>query len=241
MEKPQEATTQQQTQEPELRTVLVIGAHPDDPEFGCAATIAKWAAEGKIIDYVLLTSGDKGSHDPTLRPGQVAAQREEEQRRAAKELGVRSVRFLHYADGMLENTMELRRTLCGIIREMEPDILVTIDPWRRYQLHPDHRAAGQAAIDAAWAAREWYLFPEQLLDKEPWRVKEIYLFWTDSPDYWEDVTSSIDRRIAALKHHYSQVNRRLDTLEERIRQAAAEAGKEHGYEYAEGFKRIKLR
>ncbi len=230
------------TQEPpeELRTVLVIGAHPDDPEFGCAATIAKWAAEGKQIDYVLLTSGDKGSHDPTLRPGQVAARREEEQRAAARELGVRSVRFLHYADGMLENSMELRRQLCGLIREYEPDVVVAIDPWRRYQLHPDHRAAGQAAVDAVWAAREWYLFPEQLGDQEPWRVKEIYLFWTDSPDHWEDVTSSIDRRIAALKHHDSQVHRRVDTLDERIRKGAAETGKEHGLEYAESFKVIKL-
>jgi LmbE family N-acetylglucosaminyl deacetylase len=237
-DKPKETLTDQ---EPELRTVLVIGAHPDDPEFGCAATIAKWAADGKLIDYVLLTSGDKGSHNPALRPGQVAAKREEEQRRAAKELGVRSVRFLHYADGMLENTMDLRRHLCGIIREFRPDILMAIDPWRRYQLHPDHRAAGQAAIDAAWASREWYLFPEQLLDNEPWRVKEIYLFWTDSPDYWEDVSGSIDRRIAALRHHDSQVNGRLDTLDERIRKGAAETGKEQGYEYAESFKRIKMR
>jgi len=229
------------TDEPELRSVLVVGAHPDDPEFGCAATIAKWAAEGKAVDYVLLTSGDKGSHDPTMRPGQVAAQREEEQRRAAKELGVRSVHFMHYADGMLENTMDLRRQLCGIIRDIEPDVLVTIDPWRRYQLHPDHRAAGQAAIDAAWAAREWYLFPEQLLHREPWRVKRIYLFWTDAADHWEDVSGAIDRRIAALRQHDSQVSSRVDSLDERIRKSAAETGAEHGFAYAEAFKLIKMR
>ncbi len=227
-------------QQPELRTVLVIGAHPDDPEFGCAATIAKWAKQGRQIDYVLLTSGDKGSHDPTLHPGQVAAKREREQRAAAQELGVRSVQFLHYPDGMLENTMELRRQLCGIIRALKPDILLTIDPWRRYQLHPDHRAAGQAALDAVWAAREWYLFPEQLVDGEPWRVKEIYLFWTDSPDYWEDVTDSIDRRIAALTQHNSQVIGRMENIAERIRKGAAETGKEHGCQYAEAFHRIKL-
>lgn len=227
-------------QQPELRTVLVIGAHPDDPEFGCAATIAKWAKQGRQIDYVLLTSGDKGSHDPALRPGQVAAKREREQRAAAQELGVRSVQFLHYPDGMLENTMELRRQLCGLIRAFKPDILLTIDPWRRYQLHPDHRAAGQAALDAVWAAREWYLFPEQLVDGEPWRVKEIYLFWTDSADYWEDVSDSIDRRIAALTQHDSQVNGRMEAIAERIRKAAAETGKEHGFQYAEAFRRIKL-
>jgi len=224
----------------ELRTVLVIGAHPDDPEFGCAATIAKWAKQGRQIDYVLLTSGDKGSHDPSRHPGQVAAMRESEQKAAAQELGVRSVRFLHYPDGMLENTMELRRHLCGLIRKYRPDILLTIDPWRRYQLHPDHRVAGQAALDAAWAAREWYLFPEQLVDSEPWRVKEVYLFWTDSADYWEDVSESIDQRIAALKHHDSQVNGRMETIAERIRKATHDMGTEKGYDYAEAFKRIVL-
>lgn len=228
------------SEERDLFTVMVIGAHPDDPEFGCAATIAKWASMGRQIDYVLLTSGDKGSHDPGLRPGQVAAIREREQRAAAKELGVRSVHFLHYPDGMLENTLALRQQLCGLIRQIKPDIVVTIDPWRRYQLHPDHRAAGQAALDAVWAAREWYLFPEQLLEDEPWRVKEIYLFWTDEPDYWEDVSDSIDRRIEALRHHDSQVNGRMDRVEERIRKIAAEVGKQHGYAYAEGFKLIKL-
>jgi LmbE family N-acetylglucosaminyl deacetylase len=227
-------------QQAELRTAMVIGAHPDDPEFGCAATIAKWAKHGRLIDYVLLTSGDKGSHDPGLRPGQVAAKREVEQRAAAEELGVRSVKFLHYADGMLENTMDLRRHLCGLIRKIKPEILLTIDPWRRYQLHPDHRAAGQAALDAAWAAREWYLFPEQLVEDEPWRVKEVYLFWTDDADYWEDVAESMDARIAALGHHDSQVNGRIEVIEERIRKGAHEVGEEHGCEYAEGFRRIKL-
>jgi LmbE family N-acetylglucosaminyl deacetylase len=224
----------------ELSTVMVIGAHPDDPEFGCAATIAKWAKHGRQIDYVLLTSGDKGSHDPNKRPGQVAAMREVEQRAAAQELGVRSVRFLHYPDGMLENTMDLRRHLCGLVRRMKPHIVLAIDPWRRYQLHPDHRAAGQAALDAIWAAREWYLFPEQLVDDEPWRVKEIYLFWTDDADYWEDVGESIGTRIAALKHHDSQVNGRIEDIAARIRKMTGEVGAAHGCEYAEGFKRIKL-
>ena len=221
--------------------VLVVGAHPDDPEFACAATIAKWAEGGREIHYVLLTSGDKGSHDPAVRPGQIAATREAEQRAAAEELGVRSVRFLHYPDGMLENTMDLRRHLCGLIREIKPHILMTIDPWRRYQLHPDHRAAGQVALDAIWAAREWYLFPEQLVDDEPWRVSEVLLFWTDEPDYWEDVTSSIGRRIDALKRHDSQVQRRVESLGDRIRKSASEVGKGHDCEYAEAFKRFDFR
>ncbi|OGO05979.1 MAG: hypothetical protein A2Y73_06715 [Chloroflexi bacterium RBG_13_56_8] len=223
------------------RNILVIGAHPDDPEFGCAATIGKWGQQGHHIDYVLLTSGDKGSHDPGMHPGTIAAKREREQTAAAKALGVRSVQFLHYPDGMLENTMELRRHLCGIIRQIKPDVLLAIDPWRRYQFHPDHRVAGQAALDAVYAAREWYLFPEQLLDDEPWRVKEIYLYWTDDADYWEDVSESMDLRIEALKHHESQINGRMEQLEERIREGAQKTGEPHGLEYAEAFKHIKLR
>ncbi|MGI5915093.1 MAG: PIG-L deacetylase family protein [Anaerolineae bacterium] len=229
-----------EAREPELRTVLVIGAHPDDPEFGCAATIAKWAGQGRQIDYLLLTSGDKGSHDPTRRPGQVVAMREEEQRAAARVLGVRSVTFLRHPDGMLENTMALRQQVCGLIRQFKPDILLAIDPWRRYQLHPDHRAAGQVALDAAWAAREWYLFPEQLGDEEPWRIKEVYLYWTDDPNYWEDVTESMDLRIRALTHHASQVGDRMEAIEERVRRMAKEIGEPHGYTYAEALRLIKL-
>jgi LmbE family N-acetylglucosaminyl deacetylase len=224
----------------ERKTVLVIGAHPDDPEFGCAATIAKWAAQGHLIDYVILTSGDKGSHDPAMHPGRVAALREVEQRGAALELGVRSVQFLHYPDGLLENTLDLRRHVCGIIRQLKPDILLAIDPWRRYQLHPDHRAAGQVALDAVYAAREWYIFPEQLTELEPWRVHDIYLYWTDAADHWEDVSESMDKRIRALVHHDSQVNGRMQNIEERVRKGAHEVGEAHGCEYAEAFKHIKL-
>ena len=226
--------------EVELRTVMVVGAHPDDPEFGCSATIAKWASQDREINYVLLTSGDKGSQDPSRRPGEVAAQREAEQRSAAQELGVHSVKFLHYPDGMLENTMDLRRHLCGLIRKMKPDIVMAIDPWRRYQLHPDHRVAGQVALDAVWAAREWYIFPEQLVNNDPWRVKQVYLYWTDDADHWEDVSGSIERRIEALRWHDSQVTGRIEDIAERIRKGAAEIGEPHGFAYAEAFKLIKL-
>lgn len=227
-------------QEREIRKVMVVGAHPDDPEFGCAATIAKWASMGREIHYVLFTSGDKGSHDPQLRPGQVAAMREREQRAAAMALGAQSVTFLHQPDGMLENTMELRRQLCGLIREMQPDVMLAIDPWRRYQLHPDHRAAGQLALDAAWAAREWYLFPEQLIDREPWRLYEVYLYWTDDANHWEDVSEHLERRLQALVHHASQVGDRMENIAERIRKGAAETGEPQGMQYAEGFHVVRL-
>ena len=221
--------------------VMVIAAHPDDPEFGCAATVAKWVAAGRQVTYVLLTSGDKGSRDPGLRPAQVASRREAEQRAAAREVGVHEVIFLRHPDGLLENTLALRRELCGLIRRHRPHIVMTIDPWRHYQLHPDHRATGQAALDAVYAAREWYLFPEQLVNGvEPWRVQEIYLFWTENADYWEDVSCCLEKRIAALAHHASQVGHRMEEVTARIRDAAREAGERAGCEYAEAFKRIKL-
>jgi LmbE family N-acetylglucosaminyl deacetylase len=229
-----------ETPEP-LDRVMVIAAHPDDPEFGCAGTVVKWAQAGKEITYVLLTSGDKGSHDPDLRPGRLAALREEEQRAAAQELGVEQVIFLRYPDGLLENTLDLRRQLSSIIRQHQPHIVLTIDPWRHYQLHPDHRVAGQVALDAIYAAREWYVFPEQLVgDVEPWRVKEVYLFWTDGADYWEDISPCIDTRISALARHASQVGLNTEKLAERIRKRASAAGEEPGYEYAEAFKRFQF-
>lgn len=233
----------QETTDP-LTRVMVIGAHPDDMEFGCGGAVAKLAAAGKEITLLLLTSGDKGSHDHTLRPDRLADRREHEQRAANQALGVGDVIFLRHPDGLLENSMFLRRQLAQIIRQRKPHILFAIDPWRHYQLAPDHRAAGMASLDALWAAREWNIFPEQLTDgEEPWRVKEAYLYWTDHADYYEDVTDFIDRRIDALACHISQVGEDRDKLAERIRERAqktAEAGGElaAGFTYAEAFKKF---
>ena len=224
-----------------LDRVMVIAAHPDDPEFGCAGTVLKWSLDGKQVTYVLLTSGDKGSHDPDLRPGRLAGMREKEQQAAARDLGVQDVLFLRYPDGLLDNTMELRRQLANLLRQHRPHIVMTIDPWRHYQLHPDHRVAGQAALDAIYAAREWYIFPEQLVGAmEPWRVREVYLFWTDNADYWEDITCCFDARISGIARHASQVGLDVERLTERVREAAKKAGAKPGYEYAEAFKRFRF-
>lgn len=224
-----------------LTRVMVIAAHPDDPEFGAGGTIAKWAEAGKEITYVLLTSGDKGSKDPTIRAGQLATQREEEQRAAARTLGVGEVIYLRHGDGILEYNLEIRRQITNLIRRYKPQIVMAIDPWRHYQLHPDHRAAGYAALDAVWSAREWHIFPEQLIgDEEPWRTKELYLFWTDNADYWEDTSSTIDKRVAALACHVSQVGTDTAKLDERIRERSRKVGEKPGYDYAEEFKRIQF-
>ena len=124
----------------------MTAANADDPECGCGGTIAKWAAAGKAVRYLLLTSGDKGSKDRNLRPEQLAAKRETEQRAAADALGVKEVIFLRHPDGLLENSLGLRREVAGYIRNLKPHIVAAIDPWRHYQLHPDHRAAGLAAF-----------------------------------------------------------------------------------------------
>jgi LmbE family N-acetylglucosaminyl deacetylase len=223
--------------------VLVVAAHPDDPEYGCAGTVARWASEGREVTYLLLTSGDKGSKDPAVRPGRLATLREREQTEAARALGVRNVLFLRRPDGLLENTMDLRREITGVIRRIRPNVVLTVDPWAHYQTHPDHRAAGAAALDAVYSAKEVNLFPEQLVEGvEPWRVKEVYLFWTGSPDAWVDIGASIDRRIKALLRHASQVGKDRAGHEAAIRKGARETAKKAGmdYEFAEGFKLLKF-
>jgi LmbE family N-acetylglucosaminyl deacetylase len=235
------AETSGEPAEDKLTRVMVIGAHPDDPEFGAGGTIGKLAAQGKEITYVLATSGDKGSHDPNVRPGQLATRREQEQRNAAAVLGVKEVIYLRYPDGILENTLALRARLAHIIRRYKPHIVFAIDPWRHYQLAPDHRAAGFAALDALWAAREWHIFAEQLEgDEEPWRVSQAYLYWSQDADHYEEISESIDKKIEALACHVSQVGADTAKLGERIRERAKATGEGQGMAFAESFKLVKF-
>jgi LmbE family N-acetylglucosaminyl deacetylase len=227
----------------ETLRVLVIAAHPDDPEYGCAGTVGRWAREGAEVTYLLLTSGDKGSKDPRVRPGRLATLREKEQSAAAARLGVRDLIFLGHPDGTLEPTMELRREIAGVIRRVRPHRVLAIDPWKHYQTHPDHRAAGLAALDAVYAAKQVNLFAEQLRDGvDPWRVKEVYLFWTENPDHWEDVTTTLGLRVSALLRHESQTSRDHKGYTISIRKAAAETAQKAGvdYQFAEAFKRLKI-
>ena len=220
---------------------LTIGAHPDDAEFGAGGTLAAWASAGCEVTMLVVTDGSKGSWDSAATRDQLIRQRVSEQQLAARHLGANEPIMLGHVDGELEYSMALRSELCLWIRRIRPDVVLTHDPWQRYQLHPDHRAAGQAALDAIYAAREWYIFPEQLVgDVEPWRVKEVYLFWTGEPDYWEDITCCMEARISALTRHASQVGLRMDNLAERVYERSREAGEKAGFEYAEGFKRVQF-
>jgi LmbE family N-acetylglucosaminyl deacetylase len=214
--------------------VMAIFAHPDDAEFICSGTIARLVASGYRAQYVLATSGDKGSDDRSATPAQLAATREAEQLAAAKILGVEEVTFLRHGDGEVEVSIPFRRELALEIRKGRPDVVLTFDPWQRYQIHPDHRAVGQTALDAVAAARDHMYYPDQLtggLTEQ--RVHNVYFFATDQPNYYVDITSTIETKIAALRAHASQV--RSEGLEERIRARARLVGQEIGVEYAEAF------
>lgn len=219
---------------------MVIFAHPDDAEVQCAGTIALWTKEGKKITYVVLTKGDKGTQDPQMDGGTLVRIRQEEQIQAAKELGVQNVVFMENGDGELEVTMERRKALTRIIREHQPEILLTHDPWMRYQLHPDHRASGTLALDALISARDRLYFPEQLAEGlNPCRVRRALLYAADAPDFFVNITSTIDWKLKALGLHRSQVAQ-WPGWEERIRQRAEAAGQSQGFKYAEAFKKLVL-
>lgn len=220
---------------------MVVFAHPDDAEVQCTGTIALWAEAGKKITYVVLTNGDKGTEDPSIAGEALAQIRKEEQLEAAGELGVERVHFLPNNDGELEVNLERRKMLTRIIREHQPEILLTHDPWMRYQLHPDHRASGTLALDAVISARDPLYFADHMKDGlEPCRVKRALLFASDQPDFWVDIERTIEKKIQALGHHRSQV-KRWPNWEEWMRKRAQEAGASQGLKYAEAFKRLFLR
>jgi len=140
---------------------LAIGAHPDDIEFGCGATLAKWASFGTVLHHLVLTDGSKGSWDPDRDIAALVATRQDEQRRAASVLGGGAVTFLGYIDGELQNGVEVQRAVAECIRTVRPDVVLSHDPWRRYRLHPDHRHAGFIVTDAIAAARDPHFFADQ--------------------------------------------------------------------------------
>lgn len=225
----------------DFERVMVIFAHPDDAEVQCAGTMALWAEAGKKITYVVLTKGDKGTQDPSMGGDGLAQIRQDEQLKATSELGVEKVLFLQNNDGELEVTLERRRILSRMIREHQPEVLITHDPWMRYQLHPDHRAAGTLALDAVISARDPLYFLEQIREGlKPCRVRRVLLFASDQPDFWVDIGGTIEKKIKALGHHRSQVAQ-WPQWEEWMRKRAQDAGASHSLKYAEPFKRLILR
>jgi LmbE family N-acetylglucosaminyl deacetylase len=214
-----------QSQENEdAASVLVVLAHPDDPEFFCGGTIARWSSEGRKITYCLLTRGDKGSDNDGMSPEELAGIREAEQREAASILGVAKVMFLNELDGYVTPTIDLRRDIVRVIRKVRPDLVITSDPTNffpsnRYINHADHRAAGQATLDAVYpAARSALYFPE-LSQKEglaPHKVREVYVAGAQHPNTIVDITPFFDLKLKALKAHKSQIAD-MAALESRLR------------------------
>lgn len=234
-------------QEPSIpQNALIIMAHPDDVEFVIGGTVIKWRQAGCQVRYVLVTSGDAGSHEPGITRERLAQLREAEQWAAARHIGVEEVIFLGYHDGEVEPTLTLRRELVRQIRRFKSEVVVTFDPTQlyvngQYINHPDHRAVGQAALDAVAPAAAMPLnFPELLAEGlEPHRVREVYVASPANPDIWIDITATFELKLETLLLHKTQFSGDWDPAE-LLRPWAAEAGAKIGVTYAEAFKRITL-
>lgn len=220
---------------------LAIGAHPDDIEFGCGATLAKWAANGCVVNHLVLTDGSKGTWDPDADAPALITRRQLEQRDAATRLGATGeVVFLGEVDGELEATLELRGRVAYWIRALRPDVVLGHDPWRRYRLHPDHRHAGFLTVDGVVAARDPHFFRAH--DVGHHRPEALLLWEADEPDHVEDVTGLEDVKLAALEAHASQFETTMGELpafRKRIRDRLAEHGARVGAGSGEAFKLIR--
>lgn len=226
----------------EYNRVMVVVAHPDDMEFSCAGTVAKFAKEGKQVVLVQCTSGDKGTARRDITSRELAELREGEEREACRRLGVQHVEFLRLGDGELMPDVNFRERIVRQIRTHRPDIVVTHDPFRPYSLHPDHRAVGITTVDSVYpTARDPLYFPEHLAEGlEPHKVAELWLYGSEYPDTFIDITETFADKIHALRAHASQVGE-AQGLEDRIRERAAEVGAPQGIALAEAFKGIKMR
>jgi LmbE family N-acetylglucosaminyl deacetylase len=207
----------------DIECVLVVTAHPDDVDFGAAGTVATLTEQGIKVSYCICTDGDAGGFDPQVARWDIPGIRRAEQVAAAREVGVTDVRFLGYRDGALTATLDLRRDISRVIREVRPQRMVIQSPdrnWQRIQSsHPDHLAAGEAAIAAIYPdARNPFAHASLLQDEglEPWTVLEVWLMAHPEPNHYVDVTAAFDRKLAALRAHVSQTSH-MDDLEERMR------------------------
>jgi LmbE family N-acetylglucosaminyl deacetylase len=185
-------------------------AHPDDVDYGLAGTIANWTDSGIEVSYCMVTSGDAGGFDPSVPRDQIAGIREREQRAAAKELGVSEVRFLGFPDGRLEVSLKLRCAISRVIREVQPQRVVSQSPersWDRiYGSHPDHLAAGEATICAVYPdSRNEFAFIDELGDLKPWTVSELWVSAGPRANHYVDITKQFERKKQALLRHESQV------------------------------------
>jgi LmbE family N-acetylglucosaminyl deacetylase len=229
----------------EFERALVVFAHPDDAEFLCGGTVARWTRDGTEVHYVCATDGSAGWNGPDLGREEIARTREREMRDAAEVLGVSGVDFLSYVDGSLQADLALRRDVCREVRRRRPEVVVTFDPsmlWagRSYINHPDHRAVGQAVLDVvACDAPTRPQFPE-LLDEgfEPYSVPRLWLAGdAGQSDQRVDIGETIDLKIKALKAHVSQIENMGEfDVDERMRRWAEREAEDDDFEYGEAFR-----
>lgn len=241
------------SQKPNLNTgkiILAVGAHPDDIDLGCSGSISKWIQEGAEAYYLILTDGSKGSEDPKIPNQKLIKLRQQEQLNASKILGVKSVSFLDFVDGELENTDDLKREIVRIIRMTKPTTVICGDPTFIYDEkrqsinHPDHRVAGQATLDAIFPfARNARTYTD-LLDRglEPHVVEEVLLVNSTKQNYFVDITKTMELKMQAIGSHVSQF-RDIEKFKERIKETNKENGKlaKPKAKFAEAFFRIQLR
>lgn len=227
--------------------ILVVTAHPDDVDFGVAGSVAVWTDAGAAVTYCVVTDGDAGGFDAAVPRSEIPRIRRAEQTAAAAEVGVKDLVFLGYPDGRLLVSLDLRRDLARVIRQVRPQRVVAQSPerlWDRiYASHPDHLAAGEAAVCAVYPdARNPFAFPELLEEGlEAWTVPEVWLMASAGADTFVDVTEQFGRKLAALRAHVSQETDRDGQLESRMREwltaTAGAAGMRQG-RLAEGFRRV---
>ena len=232
-------------------SALAIGAHPDDVEFGCGATLAKWADAGCVVHHLICTDGSKGTWNPDADVVALAARRQHEQRDASRRLSSVNaglVLFLGHVDGELDSNLAVRGEVASVIRELRPEVVLGHDPWKRYRLHPDHRHAGLLACEGIVAARDPHFFREQGLAAH--RPRALVLWEADEPDHVEDVGGQdgrlLDRKLDALEAHTSQFESTMKATDDdqliefrsRIRARLAGLGEPFGYAAAEIFKLI---
>jgi LmbE family N-acetylglucosaminyl deacetylase len=228
------------------KVVLAIGAHPDDVEFGCGGTLAKWSADGAVVHHLVCTDGSKGTWNPDADIASLIASRQMEQRNAAAALGaIGTVSFLEYVDGELEHSKEVIDRIALAIRTIKPDVVLSHDPWKRYRLHPDHRNTGLNVCDAIVAARDPHFLKHHMTNHGVvhHRPDALLLWEADEPNHFEDISAYIDAKFNALERHESQFESTMKATDEdgmevfrkRMRTRMSELGAPHGVAAAEIF------
>ena len=226
--------------------VLVVTPHPDDADFWCSGTIAKWVADGAMVRYVLCTDGGKGTTDPNVSPSQLSKIRELAQTNAVEVLGVQELVLLHHADGSLEDNDEFRMELVRQIREVKPDVVLCAEPYRKnLAWHRDHRITGQVTLDAVFpCARDHLHFVELWRDEglEPHKTGTILFWGTEEADTSLDISNSMDSKLKAISAHTSQMGgRNFQEIETVIKERAQIIEGGSGNEYVEDFRKLTFR